>query len=87
MRADISEGVQQSKIATARNAKDESEIDESQLNAGLLTYPVLQAADILAYRCGAVGLVSPRKSLTIDTVRLTYRSATTRRSTSSFAVT
>ncbi|KAL1696174.1 hypothetical protein GGG16DRAFT_43720 [Schizophyllum commune] len=39
-----------SKIATARNEKDESEIDESQLNAGLLTYPVLQAADILAYR-------------------------------------
>jgi len=34
----------------SRNANDESEIDESLLNAGLLTYPVLQAADILAYR-------------------------------------
>ncbi|KAL1748600.1 hypothetical protein HDZ31DRAFT_29246 [Schizophyllum fasciatum] len=39
-----------SRLATARNAKDESEIDESLLNAGLLTYPVLQAADIMIYR-------------------------------------
>ena len=27
---------------------------ESMLNAGLFTYPVLQAADILAYRCVGV---------------------------------
>ncbi|KAI0781518.1 hypothetical protein BD413DRAFT_505955 [Trametes elegans] len=39
-----------SRLATSRNARDESEIDESLLNAGLFTYPVLQAADILAYR-------------------------------------
>ncbi|TRM69722.1 hypothetical protein BD626DRAFT_17042 [Schizophyllum amplum] len=39
-----------SKLATARNTKNESDIDESLLNAGLLTYPVLQAADILIYR-------------------------------------
>ena len=40
----------QSRLAVSRNAKDESEVDESHLNAGLFTYPVLQAADILAYR-------------------------------------
>ncbi|THH13089.1 hypothetical protein EW146_g7095 [Bondarzewia mesenterica] len=39
-----------SRLAVSRNANDESEIDDSLLNAGLLTYPVLQAADILAYR-------------------------------------
>lgn len=40
----------QSKLTIARNANDESEITESLLNTGLFTYPVLQAADILAYR-------------------------------------
>ncbi|KAK7035943.1 mitochondrial tryptophan--tRNA ligase [Favolaschia claudopus] len=39
-----------SRLAQSRNANDESEVDESMLNAGLLTYPVLQAADILLYR-------------------------------------
>ncbi|CCM04572.1 uncharacterized protein FIBRA_06753 [Fibroporia radiculosa] len=39
-----------SRLATSRNARDESEVDESMLNAGLFTYPVLQAADILIYR-------------------------------------
>ena len=34
----------------SRNANDESEVDDSLLNAGLFTYPILQAADILAYR-------------------------------------
>ncbi|KAF7359099.1 Tryptophan--tRNA ligase, mitochondrial [Mycena sanguinolenta] len=38
------------RLAESRNANDESEVDESMLNAGLLTYPVLQAADILLYR-------------------------------------
>ncbi|KAJ7494358.1 hypothetical protein B0H11DRAFT_2004299 [Mycena galericulata] len=38
------------RLAQSRNANDESEVDESLLNAGLLTYPVLQAADILIYR-------------------------------------
>ncbi|EKM74910.1 hypothetical protein AGABI1DRAFT_80535 [Agaricus bisporus var. burnettii JB137-S8] len=38
-----------SRIASSRNA-DEADVDETLLNAGLLTYPVLQAADILAYR-------------------------------------
>ncbi|KAH7928161.1 tryptophanyl-tRNA synthetase [Leucogyrophana mollusca] len=39
-----------SRLAASRNAGSESEIDESLLNAGLFTYPVLQAADVLAYR-------------------------------------
>ncbi|KAF8872659.1 hypothetical protein CPB84DRAFT_1838988 [Gymnopilus junonius] len=39
-----------SRLAAKRNANDESEVDESMLNAGLFTYPVLQAADILAYK-------------------------------------
>ncbi|TFK25748.1 tryptophanyl-tRNA synthetase [Coprinopsis marcescibilis] len=38
------------RLADSRNANSTSEIDESMLNAGLLIYPVLQAADILAYR-------------------------------------
>ncbi|KAF9441564.1 tryptophanyl-tRNA synthetase [Macrolepiota fuliginosa MF-IS2] len=38
-----------SRLATSRNA-DEDDVDESLLNAGLLTYPALQAADILVYR-------------------------------------
>ncbi|KAF7298378.1 Tryptophanyl-tRNA synthetase [Mycena kentingensis (nom. inval.)] len=38
------------RLAQSRNANSESEVDESLLNAGLLTYPVLQAADILLYR-------------------------------------
>ncbi|KAG5640737.1 hypothetical protein DXG03_007366 [Asterophora parasitica] len=38
------------RLAASRNANNESEVDESLLNAGLFTYPVLQAADILAYR-------------------------------------
>ncbi|KAF9650634.1 tryptophanyl-tRNA synthetase [Thelephora ganbajun] len=40
----------QARLAASRNANDESEVDESLLNAGLFTYPILQAADILAYR-------------------------------------
>ncbi|KAL4074545.1 hypothetical protein V8B97DRAFT_1868581 [Scleroderma yunnanense] len=39
-----------SRLAASRNANSEDEIDESLLNSGLLTYPVLQAADILVYR-------------------------------------
>ena len=39
------------RLAASRNAKDESEVDDSLLNAGLFTYPVLQAADILLYKC------------------------------------
>jgi len=38
-----------SRLAASRNT-DESNVDESLLNAGLLTYPSLQAADILVYR-------------------------------------
>ena len=41
---------QQARLAASRNANDESEVDESMLNAGLFTYPVLQAADILLYK-------------------------------------
>ena len=40
----------QTRLAASRNVNDESEVDDSLLNAGLFTYPVLQAADILAYR-------------------------------------
>ncbi|KAI0628811.1 tryptophanyl-tRNA synthetase [Trametes polyzona] len=43
-----------SRLAASRNARDDSEVDESLLNAGLFTYPVLQAADILAYRANHV---------------------------------
>ncbi|GLB35594.1 putative class-I aminoacyl-tRNA synthetase family protein [Lyophyllum shimeji] len=38
------------RVAASRNANDESEVDETLLNAGLFTYPVLQAADILIYK-------------------------------------
>ncbi|TFK45526.1 tryptophanyl-tRNA synthetase [Heliocybe sulcata] len=38
------------RLADARNANDESEVDDSLLNTGLFTYPVLQAADILLYK-------------------------------------
>jgi tryptophanyl-tRNA synthetase len=40
----------QSRLVVSRNANDESEVDDSLLNVGLFTYPILQAADILAYR-------------------------------------
>jgi tryptophanyl-tRNA synthetase len=40
----------QARLAVSRNANDESEVDDSLLNSGLFTYPILQAADILAYR-------------------------------------
>ena len=43
----------QARLAASRNAKDDTEVDESLLNTGLFTYPVLQAADILAYKCVA----------------------------------
>ncbi|KAH8794610.1 hypothetical protein DL96DRAFT_1305744 [Flagelloscypha sp. PMI_526] len=38
------------RLADSRNANSEDEIDDSMLNSGLLTYPVLQAADVLAYK-------------------------------------
>jgi len=38
------------KLAALRNANSEEEVDESLLNVGLFTYPILQAADILLYR-------------------------------------
>lgn len=39
-----------SRLAASRNARSEDDIDESLLNTGLLTYPVLQAADVLVYK-------------------------------------
>ncbi|KAF9009617.1 tryptophanyl-tRNA synthetase [Cyathus striatus] len=39
-----------SRLAASRNANSNEEVDESLLNTGLFTYPVLQAADILVYR-------------------------------------
>ncbi|KAF8191646.1 hypothetical protein K438DRAFT_1675749 [Mycena galopus ATCC 62051] len=49
------------RLAESRNANDESEVDESLLNAGLLTYPVLQAADILLYRATHVPVGEDQK--------------------------
>ena len=46
----LSDTFLQARLAASRNANDESEVDESLLNAGLFTYPVLQAADILLYK-------------------------------------
>ena len=40
----------QGRLSVSRNANDESEVDDSLLSTGLFTYPVLQAADILAYK-------------------------------------
>ncbi|KAI6103734.1 tryptophanyl-tRNA synthetase [Pisolithus croceorrhizus] len=39
-----------SRLAASRNAGSEDDVDESLLNSGLFTYPVLQAADVLVYR-------------------------------------
>jgi len=39
-----------SRLAASRNMSSENDVDESLLNAGLFTYPVLQAADVLVYR-------------------------------------
>lgn len=39
-----------SRLADSRNANGELEVNETMLNAGLFTYPILQAADILAYK-------------------------------------
>ncbi|KAF8510335.1 tryptophanyl-tRNA synthetase [Gautieria morchelliformis] len=38
-----------SKLATIRNTSSDSGVEDSMLNLGLFSYPVLQAADILAY--------------------------------------
>ncbi|KAI0823861.1 tryptophanyl-tRNA synthetase [Trametes gibbosa] len=50
-----------SRLAASRNARDDSDVDESLLNAGLFTYPVLQAADILAYRATHVPVGEDQK--------------------------
>ncbi|GJE88082.1 tryptophanyl-tRNA synthetase [Phanerochaete sordida] len=50
-----------SRLATSRNANDESEVDESMLNTGLFTYPVLQAADILLYKATHVPVGEDQK--------------------------
>ncbi|KZO92350.1 tryptophanyl-tRNA synthetase [Calocera viscosa TUFC12733] len=39
-----------SKLAVARNASSEDEINDSMLNLGLFAYPVLQAADIMIHK-------------------------------------
>jgi len=56
----------QSKLATIRNANSEDEIDDSMLQLGLLAYPVLQAADVLLYKCALLSLASERWTLTSD---------------------
>ena len=42
----------QSKLSISRNDRDETIVDESMLNLGLFSYPVLQAADVMLYRYG-----------------------------------
>jgi tryptophanyl-tRNA synthetase len=42
--------IAQSKIAAFKNASSEDHVSESDLQLGLLAYPVLQAADILIYK-------------------------------------
>ncbi|KAI0345014.1 tryptophanyl-tRNA synthetase [Trametopsis cervina] len=49
------------RLAASRNANDESEVDESMLNAGLFTYPVLQSADILLYKATHVPVGEDQK--------------------------
>lgn len=39
-----------SKLATAKNAAETSDVDHKDLSLGLFAYPVLQAADILLYK-------------------------------------
>ncbi|SAM82687.1 probable MSW1-tryptophanyl-tRNA synthetase, mitochondrial [Ustilago bromivora] len=39
-----------SKVATAKNVAEGSEVDDKDLSLGLFAYPVLQAADILLYK-------------------------------------
>ncbi|KAJ3715690.1 hypothetical protein C8R42DRAFT_679974 [Lentinula raphanica] len=39
-----------SRLAASKNQGDDADIDEAGLNLGLFAYPVLQAADILAYK-------------------------------------
>ncbi|KAJ4481153.1 hypothetical protein J3R30DRAFT_3656795 [Lentinula aciculospora] len=39
-----------SRLAVSKNQADDAEISEAGLNLGLFAYPVLQAADILAYK-------------------------------------
>lgn len=39
-----------SKLATAKNAAGDSQVDDKDLSLGLFAYPVLQAADILLYK-------------------------------------
>lgn len=39
-----------SQLATSKNANSNEEIDESELQLGLLSYPVLQTADIFLYK-------------------------------------
>lgn len=39
-----------SRIAVSRNANSEDEVSEADLRLGLLSYPVLQAADVMLYK-------------------------------------
>lgn len=52
---------EQSKLAQIRNANSEDEVDDSLLQLGLLAYPVLQAADILLYRCVNLAAISRQR--------------------------
>jgi tryptophanyl-tRNA synthetase len=46
----IDVGAMQARLAVAKTANDEPEVDDSLLNVGALNVIMLQAADILAYR-------------------------------------
>lgn len=78
----------QSKLATLRNANSEDEVDDSMLQLGLLAYPVLQAADILLYKCAPPCPLLLSSSLTNHPIGpRTSPSVTTKLNTSNFAAT
>ena len=54
----------QTRLAVSKNANDESDVDDSLLKDGLFTYPILQAADILAYRQVKVQFSRQRQCVT-----------------------
>ena len=77
----------QARLAASRNAKDDTEVDESLLNTGLFTYPVLQAADILAYKCVAFPSFGQFSDTKPPLEQRMYQWAKTKSSTSSSLVT
>jgi len=71
-----------SRLATSKNMTDDAEVDETGLNVGLFTYPVLMSADIMVYRRAFLLFVFCFL-LIIFAERLTSLSVTTKPNTSS----